>query len=238
MKHSILLIISLLLFSSKLLAQHTLPSKTTGYINFNVGTSEIKPQKKYEQQGVTIFGCNTIVSNESLEYWSGAPNGLKWRTKDQIFANLPYGYQIDEKTNAPYYVSKYYIASPPVFLRNEEGKPTANTLYDIGIVTPHEFVFEGEKPVQHVYLDYDILEPVKIKYIPVVFDASFDLWKVDVVPFTVACKDFPWLDKNLYSDARNASGIGSLNRKIPPLTRLFLPYYKDELSTKDRKSVV
>ncbi|WP_299440616.1 hypothetical protein [uncultured Aquimarina sp.] len=235
MKYTILISSVLLLFCSAIFGQNTLPSKTTGYVNFNVGASEIIPQKEYERQGVTLFGCNTIVSNEGLEYWSEAPNGLEWNTRDQVFANLPYGYQIDEKTNAPYYVSKYYIASPPVFHRDKDGQTTANTLYDIGIVTPHEFVFEGEKPVQHVYLDYDILKPVKIKYIPVVFDASFDLWKVDVVPFTVESKDFPWLDKNLYSDARNASGIGSLNRKIPPLTRLFLPYYEDESATNQDK---
>ncbi|MDY8135008.1 hypothetical protein [Aquimarina sp. 2201CG5-10] len=235
MKHPFLTTIALLLFSSALLAQNTLPSTTTGYINFNVGSSEIQPQKEYSSQGVTLFGCNTIISNNSTENWSEAPNGLQWNTKNQVFANLPYGYQIDKKTNAPYYVSKYYIASPPVFLRNKEGKPTPNTQYDIGIVTPDEFVFKGDKPVQSVYLDYDILKLVKIKYIPVVFDASFDLWKVDVVPFKVECKDFPWLDKEVYNDAQGASGIGSLNRKIPPLTRLFLPYYEDEVTPNQSK---
>jgi len=229
-------VFTLLLVVSISFGQNTLPSKTTGYVNFNLGTTEIQPQKKYEQQAVTLFGCNTIISNKSSTHWSKAPNGLQWRTKDQVFTDLPYGYQIDKKTNAPYYVSKYYIASPPVFHRDVKGQPTANTYYDIGIVTPDEFVFEGDKPVQRVYLDYDILEPVKIEYIPVVFDASFDLWKVDIVPFKVECKNFPWLDKNLYYNAKSASGIGSLNRKVPPLTRLFLPYYDNDSTIYSEKT--
>ncbi|MBQ4804756.1 hypothetical protein J8L88_17975 [Aquimarina sp. MMG015] len=235
MNYQNLYMILILLFSSRIIAQNTLPSKTTAYVNFNVGASEIIPQEKYKQQGVTLLGCNTIISNEDIEYWSDAPSGLEWNKKDQVFKNLPYGYQIDKKTNAPYYVSKYYIASPPVFHRDENGKPTKNTEYDIGIVTPDQFVFEGEKPVQQVYLDYNILKLVKIVYIPVVFDASFDLWNVDVVPFTVTCKDFPWLDKKLYEDARNASGIGSLNRQISELTNLFLPYYEDNFITNQEK---
>ena len=66
-------------------------------------------------------------------------------------------------------------------------------------------------------------------------DSSFNLLKVDVVPFKVECKDFPWLDNKLYSNAKGASGIGSLNRKVPPLTKLFLPYYEDELTTNQDK---
>ncbi|MDH7447140.1 hypothetical protein [Aquimarina sp. 2201CG14-23] len=235
MKYPILYYTALLFFSSISVAQNTFTSKTKGYVNFNVGTSKIKPQKEYKHQGVTLFGCNTIISNKNIENWSAAPNGLEWHKKNQVFTNLPYGYQIDKKTNAPYYVSKYYIASPPVFHRDEKGKPNKNTEYDIGIATPNEFVFEGDKPVQQVYLDYDILKLMKIKYIPVVFDASFDLWKVDIVPFKVECKDFPWLDKELYSEAKGASGIGSLNRKIPPLTRLFLPYYEDAWTINEGK---
>lgn len=235
MKHPILNIIALFLFSSVLFAQDILPLKTTAYVNFNVGASKIKPQKKFSNQGVTLFGCNTLISNKNIKNWSGAPNGLEWHTKNQVFTNLPYGYQIDKTSNKPYYVSKYYIASPPVFHRVEKGQFSENIQYDIGIVTPDEFVFEGNKPVQHVYLDYDILKLMKIEYIPVVFDSSFDRLQVDVVPFKVECKDFPWMDRALYSNAKGASGIGSLNRKVPPLTKLFLPYYGDELTPNQDK---
>ncbi|MBW1298233.1 hypothetical protein [Aquimarina litoralis] len=235
MKQLLYKVIIVALFSSMLYPQDTIPSKTTGYVNFNLGTSKIKPQEKYNQQGVTLYGCNTIISNQNIENWSGSSKGLEWETRNQVFENIPYGYRIDKKTNAPYYVSKYYIASPPVFLRDSKGNPVPDAQYDVGIVTPDEFSFDGNKPVQQVFLDYDILKLMKIQYIQVDFDKSFDLWKVDIVPFKVVCKDFPWLDKSDYQSAQGASGIGALNKNIAPLKKLFLPYYEDELTPDQSK---
>ena len=75
-------------------------------------------------------------------------------------------------------------------------------------------------------MDYDVLKLVKIQYIPVNFDYSFELMNIDVVPFVVECKDFPRLNSNV----PGASGIGSLNRtSVHPPPQLFLPYYMDEL---------
>jgi hypothetical protein len=160
---------------------------------------------------------------------------LEWNTKNQVFTKLPYAHQIDKATNKPYYVSKYYIASPPVFYSDKEGRPLAHTPYDIGIVTPDEFVFDGDKPLQQVYMDYDILKLMKIQYIPVVFDTTFDRLMVDIIPFKVACKNFPWIDKNGYYKAKGASGIGYLNRKEDSSPKLFLPYYEDELTPNQSK---
>ena len=235
MKHSIQFIFAMLLLTSALAAQNKLLLQSTAYVNFNVGSSKIKPQEEYKLQGVTLFGCNTIVSNTNNKYWNKAPNGLVWDTKNQVFTNLPYGKQIDQPTKESYYVSKYYIASPPVFIRGKNGQPDSSTQYDIGIVTPDEFVFDGDKPVQQVYLNYNILELMKIEYIPVVFDSSFDSLMVDIIPFKVECKDFPWLDKTLYNYAKGASGIGSLNRKLPYPEKLFLPYYENNLTPIENK---
>ena len=224
----------LLLFgTSTLLAQNHLSVTTSGYVNFNLRKSTLKPEQTH---GVTLLGCNTIITNLDSAYWSSAPNGLQWNIKNQVFTNIPYGHQFDTKTKKPYYLAKYYIASPPVYNRDKNGKPTPNTSYDIGIVTPDEFVFKGEKPVQQVYMDYDILALTKIDYIQVVFDKSFDTTKVTVIPFKVESKDFSWLDNKRYNNAKGASGVGYLDRNNPPLTKLFLPYYADEKSTHAAKS--
>ncbi|NHN27771.1 hypothetical protein FIA58_018990 [Flavobacterium jejuense] len=222
----------LVLCSSTLLAQNILPSSTSGYVNFNLGASTIKTDQTH---GVTLLGCNTIISNQNSKNWSSAPNGLQWHTKNQVFTNIPYGYQIDSKTNKSYYVAKYYIASPPVFNSDKNGKPAQNTAYDIGIVTPDEFGLKGEKPVQQVYMDYDILELTKIDYIQVLFDTAFDSLKVNIVPFKVESKDFSWLNKKRYNNAKGASGIGYLDRTKPALTKLFLPYYAEEVSPNQDK---
>ncbi len=222
--------IIVLFYSSIIIAQNT------GYVNFNLHNSKIKPQEKYKNQGVTLIGCNTTVTNADNKYWKKAPQGLQWHTNNQVFEDLPYGKQVDTKTQKPYYVSKYYIASPPVFLRNKKGKSTKNTQYDIGIVTPDEFVFKGDKPIQQVYLDYDILELMKIKYIAVKPDESFRKMNINQVPFNVECKNFPWLNKGLYKRGKGASGIGVLKRNPDnKLGNLFLPYYENKLETNQKK---
>ena len=232
-----LLHINIILFS--LLSLNLLSQdKSTGYVNFNLDKSTIKPQNKYKDQGVTLLGCNTVVTNNETKYWKNAPEGLKWNTRNQVFSKIPYGYHNDEQTNKSYFVSKYYIASPPVFHRDKQGKPKKNTKYDIGIVTPHEFVFKGEKPVQQVFLDYNILKLVKIIYISIKFDKSFEGQEINIIPFNVDSKDFPRLDKKLYKNAKGASGIGFLdiNSKMPK--QFFLPYYNFKSTTNQHKKIL
>jgi len=168
-----------------------------------------------------------VVKSQDKIYFENSPKGLLWKTNNQVYKNIPYGHQIDEKTKKPYHVSKYYIASPPVF--TEDKKDKANTLYDIGIVTPDEFTFKGDKPVQQLYLDYDILKSMKIKYLSVTFDKSFDELGISLVPINIECKDFPWLDKKSYKDAKGASGIGYLDKNGANTPKeLILPYYKKD----------
>ncbi len=212
------IVVCFLFLSSLLIGQYQMPSTTTGYVNFNMETSTLPTEYQTKGQGVTLMGCNTFISNADSTYWNQAPNGLKWECRDQVFHNLPYGYRIDSITNAPYFVSKYYIASPPVIKKEKQSK------FDIGIVTPDNFVFKGNKPVQYVYMNYNILELTEIQYIPIIFDSSFDLWKVSKVPFTVECKNFPWLDQSNYNQAQGASGIGYLDKEVLQLKQLFLPY--------------
>lgn len=221
MKHLLLTIV--ILFSSIL----SLCSQGTGYVNFTLETTEIQPQEKYKQQPVELLGCNTVVTNKEKKYWKNAPQGLDWKKKNQVFENLPYGYQFDDKHKKNYYVSKYYIASPPVFIRDKKGKPTKETNYDVGIVTPDQFTFRGEKPVTNIYLEYDILKLVKIQYIPIKLNKSFKGKDILGIPFSVECKDFPRKDKGMYKNAKGASGIGYIDLKAKHGKQFFLPYFEE-----------
>jgi hypothetical protein len=151
------------------------------------------------------------------------PEGFKWNTSNQVLSNVPFGFQKDAVTQEEFYVSKYYIASPPVFKKGGQNDP--NTLYDIGIVTPDQFVFEGKKPVQMVYMDYNILQPMYIEYIDIEFESSFENVGYGLVPFKVECRDFPWISANGINNAQGASGIGALRKDSTNIGRLFLPYY-------------
>ncbi len=222
----IALLLSLILLYSGAIAQNTYTADSTGYVNFNLGNST---QAHSEYHSIALFGCNTIL-NVSSKFWNG-PKGFKWNKANQILSGLPFGQQIDSLTQDTFYVSKYYIASPPVFKKSPHVLSDSNTVYDIGIVTPDEFVFKGEKPVQRVYLDYNVLKPMYIKYIPVEFDSSFDGTGVDFLPFKVECKDFPWLNAHGLTNGLGASGIGALKRDSTDSTELFLPYYYVKNST-------
>lgn len=186
-----------------------------GYVNFSLGKSTL-PNKNAHQ--ITLFGCNTVLDTASTE-WHGQKT-FQWNESNQLLAGVPFGYQ--RSSGKEYFISKYYIASPPVLKFDSTGKMNSNTLYDIGLVTPDEFKFDGGAPVQMVYLDYNILKPVHITY----FDIDFG--DIDMfIPFRVECFDFPWRERNGIKNGEGASGIGSL-KKGTHAVKLFLPYSVNE----------
>ncbi|KGL64238.1 hypothetical protein [Polaribacter sp. Hel1_85] len=215
-------------FNSKSISQNTYQPKVTGYVNFNLGNSTLNHN---EHQFITLFGCNTVLSINS-KFWKGSKKGFEWNKKNQVLSGIPFGYQKDYITNKPFYISKYYIASPPVFKGGKPATKKPNTIYDIGLVTPDKFILKGEKPAQMVYLDYSLLKPMFIKYIKVKLDASFEDLKVDYIPFKVECNDFPWINTKDMKDAKGASGIGVLNRNPSNTNQLFLPYYYENETKK------
>lgn len=206
--------------------------KKPAYVNFSLGTSTLQTTQGHT---IALYGCNTSVA-ANTKHWKG-PESFTWNTPNQVVSDIPFGHQVDQKRKESYHISKYYIASPPIIqLANPNDKiDNPNTLYDIGLVTPDEFSYDGRKPVQMVYLDYSILQPMHIEYIPVEFDASFDDIKkqhninTDLIPFRVECYNFPWIDTPKIKDAEGASGIGAI-KKGSKENRFFLPYYYPENS--------
>lgn len=199
----------------------------SGYVNFNVGKN---PQGFDDRQEVSLYGCNTEATTR-IPIFNGQKN-LEWDAKNQVLPGVPYGYR--EEGGKRYFVSKYYMPSPPVFKKN--GKNDSTTV-NIGLVIPDRFTFFGEKPVQIVNLDYEILEPVYLNFVDVSYDYKIDNatqscaeMKVDLIPLNIQCKDFRWINK--YStpaiiDAKGASGIAQL-RNDTLRNRVFLPSYKVE----------
>lgn len=215
------LCLSLFLFCSGALAQNTYKPDSTGYVNFNLGTSTLK-HDTYHQ--ISLYGCNTsIVANGKIG--KGNNKGYKWNQANQVLSDVPFGRQVDTATGDTFHISKYYIASPPVFKKASAGVVDSNVRYDIGLVIPDQFILEGEKPVQLVYLDYSVLQPMYIKYIEVVFDSSFQELGVGFVPFKVEASNFPWIPSKNTPGASGATGVGALNRDTTNKGRLFLPYY-------------
>lgn len=184
----------------------------SGFLNFNAGSS---PVNSKSLQPVTLFGCNNTVFKTKIE----------WDARNQVIGDVPYGPHVS-KSGKRYFVSKYYVASPPAF-RSVTDKEDPY----IGLVIPDRFVFRGGRPAQIVNLDYKILKPTFLQDIPVDFNYSKDdipscnSQKVTSIPINTVCKDFPW---NI--GAEGASGIGQLTNDGGTAFLPFLHKNKDPLN--------
>lgn len=226
-----LICVSLLFLSSQCAQPNeALVESDFGYVNFNLGE---EPWPNAGRQELSLYGCNTEVTTKNVS-WNDAVN-LEWGTRNQVLGDIPYGYQ--RKDGREYFVSKYYMASPPVMelMKGSEGSKNQKAI--IGLVIPDQFTFFGEKPVQIVNLDYNILEPVYLNYVDVDYFYRVDESTmtcgdlgVDLIPLNIQCKDFAWRNKpstEKIFDARGASGIGRL-RNEEGQRQVFLPSYDTE----------
>lgn len=164
---------------------------TSGLVSFNTGRS---PVEDSAVQGVSLFGCHNTQVDASLF----------WDTEGQVVGHIPYGPR--ESNGKRYFLSKYYVASPPVFRHEPKKMPPF-----IGLVIPDRFTFQGERPAQIVNLDYRILEPTFLHLVNANFDYTVDglascrIQGVEAIPINTECSDFPWRN-----GALGASGIGQL----------------------------
>lgn len=200
-----------------------------GILNFNVGES---PTQTYPNQGITLFGCN------GTQY----KTDVAWDRRNQLKDNIPYGPRKNQNQK-PYFLAKYYVASPPAFLDpNKKSDP------HIGLVTPDRFTFKGEHPAQIIDLDYRILEQTPLIEIPVNFQhisnslPSCEEQGVTSLPINTECDDFPWISGGL-----GAGGIGELAHtkkkhkqgknaeKDLQSSSAFLPFIKSKLSGEPNK---
>lgn len=193
----------------------------TGYVNFNLGpypAAGVSPKT----QTVSLYGCNTVYTTDTGT-WNGI-HSLSWDTDNQVLSKVPYGYRMGK--NYPYYISKYYMASPPVFHSTDYDKDTTVT---IGLVLPDHFTFFGDLPVEVVHLDYNILQSVYLNFVSANFDYNDSLntqscaaQGVNFIPINIECTDFPWDTQNITTYGKGASGIGSFQDSAT-LNRVFLP---------------
>lgn len=189
--------------------QHkTTPKESqTGEVIFNVDTKAYYARKTHQ---LTLYGCDTTVTIDTL----------KWGKDGQRLQGIPYGYQDDSS-----FISKYYLASPPVFhlSKGERKVHSIDTLIDLGLVIPDSLVLSQQTPKQSVSVNYDTLTPIYLTNIPVNFDnCDTNVFKKKPIPFNVVCDSF----RTRYdgTNTEKVSGIGFL-QKIPHHDSLFTPSY-------------
>ena len=192
---------------------------------FNLGDNTFN---NYKNQTVMLFGCNTALTNASSD-WYAQPD-FQWNTYDQVLSGVPFGPQnmTLKEGSINYHVNKYYVASPPVLPKKNSkwGKK-----FDIGLVIPDQFTFDGAAPVQEVYLDYTVLVPQLTFEIPLKLDSTVVKSSIKHIPFKVESSNFPWYDGPRVKNGKGASGIGFFQpgkgKDVFNSNKFFLPYAKN-----------
>lgn len=195
-----------------------------GYVSYSLGKAP--KNNEHNRQELSLYGCNQEVTTKTT-FWNDSIN-LQWNTPNQLLQGVPFGWQKEGSNDTAYYISKYYQASPPVFPKGFDGTQAVT----IGLVIPDRFTFFGEAPVQKVFLDYEILEPVYLNMLHVNYDFvnkegnTCGGLGANLIPLNIECKDFRWNDLNGIKGAKGASGIARIKNDSVKNRQVFLPSYQ------------
>lgn len=147
-----------------------------GWVNF----TGMAPQAyEKQQQPLTVFACNnTAVSLD-----------MQWGT-DNI-REVPFG--LEFAGDQPYFISKYYIASPPLPNQFVSGTPLI-----LGVLSQDHFRLDGGPEMAEVFMDYRLLKPVQLGFLPVSYQSSergeascLDLG-INQIPINIRCPEFEY----------------------------------------------
>jgi hypothetical protein len=199
---------------------YAMPSKAIddqAIISFNVKEypSYLPQHGKAPLQGVTILACNTKTDIK-----------ISWGENNQSY-NLPYG-EVASETEGEYFISKYYLASPPV------NNQVENAI--LGQLRPDNFSFNEKGSRQNprdkfskdIEVTYSVLPAVSVgeiktdfTYIDETTPESCKQQGVKLVPINIKCDDFPRLNGRY-----GASGVGFLESSSPN-DKIFVPKFGD-----------
>jgi hypothetical protein len=212
-----------LFYNALILMTFALPSQAfedEAIISFNAKEypSAALGQRKAPLQEVTLLACNTKKNIK-----------ISW-DEDKQHYDVPYG-EVDPGAKDGYFVSKYYLASPPVFTPDKKAIlgqliPDYFTFHDDGIGRKSKSKF-----YKNVGVTYSVLPPVSLGEIKTDFNytnkdgyESCERQGVSLVPINIECDDFPRLNGRY-----GASGIGFLE-STKPYNKIFIPKYGDALN--------
>ena len=173
-----------------------------------------KAPEEYEKcvQPLTMYACNNTQINLSM----------KWTEANS--KTIPYGPQ--SKDGKDFFISKYYIASPPLPNSFSPGKPLIlGVLYD-----DHFSLSESDtsRPdmKKRVFMDYTRLKPIKLGFIPVNYSVRENesencIEQINTIAINIHCPSF----KLTKGGTGPGQGIGELSRMCPQHNKgqLFIP---------------
>lgn len=137
--------------------------------------------KKYESdsQPLTLYGCNNTKVAHNMQ-WS------KSNKKE-----IPYGHQSNDGKD--YFISKYYVASPPLPNTFSPDQPLI-----LGVLSKDHFSLTEADQNVDIVMDYTLLKPIELGFLTVDYSheedgvASCLDQEINVVPINIRCPSFEY----------------------------------------------
>ena len=160
-----------------------------------------------DKQPLTVFTCGGGAYQHHMG-WTG-DNPIE----------LPYGWQGNGEGR--HFISQYYIASPPL-----PNQFVADTPLILGVLSQDHFSVDDPKRPVEVFMDYRLLEPIKLGFMPVDYiggvntlaqgaASCLDLG-VNQIPINIRCPEFTFTAYGRSITGKETGlgkGIGLLSRK-------------------------
>jgi len=152
-----------------------------------------------QQQPLTVYACNNTA----------VPLEMKWT--EENLEKLPYGTQSKDGKN--FFISKYYVASPPLPNSFSSGQPLI-----LGVLSVDHFEVTKAGQNIDIFMDYERLKPIELGYLTVDYTAGDDDVAncadqgINTIPINIRCPSFEYREGNKVGLGK---GIAQLSRNTP-----------------------
>jgi len=167
----------------------------SAYVNL---TGAAPSEYENKKQPLTIYACdNTEIHTE-----------MKW--KERNIRKIPFGWH--RKGDKDFFISKYYIASPPLPNSFSAGQPLT-----LGVLSVDHFSINKHDERVDVFMDYKRLKPIELGYLTVDYSANSHDSKscidknINVIPINIRCPSFRYTKGNKTGLGK---GIAQLSRNV------------------------
>jgi len=181
----------------------------SAYVTF---TGEAPEKYEQDKQPLTLYACNNITIEHSM----------KWGKKNK--ETIPYGHI--SKGGKDFFISKYYVASPP--LPNSFSPEVPLTL---GVLSEDHFILTGEGEKANIFMDYKLLKPIKLGFLPVNYSngeseiTSCIDKKVNTIPINIRCPSFKYTEGDKIGLGKGIAQMARTKKegRLTAKGQLFLP---------------
>lgn len=151
---------------------------------------------KYQSlpQPVQLLACNnTQIDTE-----------MAWT--QETLKRVPYGWQDDGENQ--FFISKYYVASPPLPKTFEPGKPIT-----LGVLSQDHFSLTEDGEMVPIFFDYTLLDPIELADIKVDYGNRFDGvascadYGINTIPINIRCPSFKYRGSGHYGLGKGAAQL-------------------------------